>query len=484
MTTYNRIGTKKRSSGCIPCKARKKKCDGRKPICVGCERNILLCRWSGSEEGSPLDGASASKSVGISLQKDTPSMSPKNSGVLVKRPGLLSTVVQHPLSKLLYEHWFGETADNISALRGTSNAFYTELPKLALRYSDMVLPSLLAFSGVHYCNKYPNPAVEEMAWSHLAQALRALKYAVTRHVAGSDDDQALPLLVTTLMMSLIETCRGDTEGNYKHHSRAARPLLRSVLASGLYDGQDSTINFVMELYAYVACITDLTVEADAVVVVKSDSESNFDQVINSHSSGILLGCAYELFQLVPLVSDLRQRQYNAGLSPERTQTDNNDWLGFLEECSALHLQISTWEPPPGATSDFANGGRLYQEALLAYLEMSISDAVDLEVVKRTEVAMALLNDIPQNAPIAVTLYWPLSLFASITDNLQHRKTIKQRFKQMYDDLGIGNILTIIEFLDRLWDRQQTATELRNNHPVQSTSLQSLTRKHGTDISFL
>ncbi|KAH7410818.1 hypothetical protein BKA64DRAFT_638478 [Cadophora sp. MPI-SDFR-AT-0126] len=139
--------------------------------------------------------------------------------------------------------------------------------------------------------------------------------------------------------------------------------------------------------------------------------------------------------------------------------------------------------PPGA-SDFANGDTLYQEALLAYLEMSISDAVDLEVVERIEVAMALLNDIPQNAPIAVTLYWPLSLFASITDNPQYQKPIRQRFRHIYDDLVIGNILTVIEFLDRLRGGQQTTTAERNEHPRQSTSLQSLTIRHGTDIPFL
>tara|TARA_R110002060_G_scaffold33356_7_gene44084 strand:+ start:133 stop:855 length:723 start_codon:yes stop_codon:yes gene_type:complete len=240
----------------------------------------------------------------------------------------------------------------------------------------------------------------------------------------------------------------------------------------------------MELYAYVACITDLTAQAEAVIEMEADSESNYYEVISSNSSGTLLGCAYELFQLVPLVSNLWQRRRNAGLSQEEPQIDNNKWLGHLEEGSALHLQISSWRPPLGATPDFANGGRLYQEALLAYLEMSTSDDADLDVVTRTDVAMALLNDIPQNAPIAVTLYWPLSLFASITNNLQYRKTIRQRFKQMYDDLGIGNILTIIDFLDRLWGEQQTTTALRKECPVQSTSLQSLTRKHGTDISFL
>ena len=202
MAACHQAVRKKRSSGCSPCKARRKKCDGRKPTCMGCERNILLCSWAGSQEGNPHNDTSNSKTVIFSLTAQK-NLLPKCSGVS-KAPGLITTVVQHPISKLLYEHWFSQTADSTSALRGTSNAFYTELPKLALRYPDMVLPSLLAFSGVHYCNKYPNPAVEEMAWSHLAQALRALKYAVTRHVARSDGDMALPLLVTTLLMSLIE----------------------------------------------------------------------------------------------------------------------------------------------------------------------------------------------------------------------------------------------------------------------------------------
>lgn len=32
-------------TGCLTCRARKKKCDERKPTCVGCERNRLSCKW-------------------------------------------------------------------------------------------------------------------------------------------------------------------------------------------------------------------------------------------------------------------------------------------------------------------------------------------------------------------------------------------------------------------------------------------------------
>src|ERR1700710_2243246 len=36
-------------TGCDSCKLRRKKCDERKPICVGCERNSLCCTWSSNQ---------------------------------------------------------------------------------------------------------------------------------------------------------------------------------------------------------------------------------------------------------------------------------------------------------------------------------------------------------------------------------------------------------------------------------------------------
>ncbi|AET38382.1 Zn(II)2Cys6 transcription factor Ecym_2672 [Eremothecium cymbalariae DBVPG len=45
--------TEKRSrNGCLTCRARRKKCDETKPKCIGCQRNLLLCRWSDKEGGS------------------------------------------------------------------------------------------------------------------------------------------------------------------------------------------------------------------------------------------------------------------------------------------------------------------------------------------------------------------------------------------------------------------------------------------------
>src|ERR1700729_2718529 len=40
--------------GCLKCRIRKKKCDGRRPTCLGCERNVLLCRWPDEVESSSI----------------------------------------------------------------------------------------------------------------------------------------------------------------------------------------------------------------------------------------------------------------------------------------------------------------------------------------------------------------------------------------------------------------------------------------------
>ncbi|RYP13524.1 hypothetical protein DL765_006846 [Monosporascus sp. GIB2] len=59
-----RENTKKRGpilrvrTGCLTCRARKKKCDESKPLCSGCKRNKLACRWATSAQDHVLPSAS------------------------------------------------------------------------------------------------------------------------------------------------------------------------------------------------------------------------------------------------------------------------------------------------------------------------------------------------------------------------------------------------------------------------------------------
>lgn len=43
--SYRRAPILRVRTGCLTCRGRKKKCDERKPVCTGCSRNHLTCRW-------------------------------------------------------------------------------------------------------------------------------------------------------------------------------------------------------------------------------------------------------------------------------------------------------------------------------------------------------------------------------------------------------------------------------------------------------
>jgi Fungal specific transcription factor domain/Fungal Zn(2)-Cys(6) binuclear cluster domain len=56
----NRAPISRVRTGCLTCRARKKKCDERKPRCHGCERNYVTCRWPPHVQASMCKSPSSS----------------------------------------------------------------------------------------------------------------------------------------------------------------------------------------------------------------------------------------------------------------------------------------------------------------------------------------------------------------------------------------------------------------------------------------
>lgn len=240
-SVHSPVKRRRSKDGCRPCRVRKKKCDGRKPSCVSCERNVLLCSWfpntttTGSEDSSPesvltLDlqrrkrkfsvCSSDLSSPGSEFQLLTPWDSPTqeclsppafqfdvdvNDINALRRQPTLEPIFRSPISLLLYQHWVERTGNVMSAHRGKFNAFQTELPRLAVAYPDTVLQSLLACSGIHYCNGSKTAEIEASTWTHLGLALRSLKYGLTKLVSNPGTDP-IPLLATALVLCFVEVC--------------------------------------------------------------------------------------------------------------------------------------------------------------------------------------------------------------------------------------------------------------------------------------
>jgi len=384
---------------------------------------------------------------------------------------------------MLYEHWIFCTGNALSALQGHRNAFVTELPKIALQYPDMVLQSLLALSGIHYCNKNKNNIVQQLTYTHLAQALQAMKYGLTKHVSG-EDNNALPLLVATLIFCFIETVRGDDKGNLRYHLRAARPLLSKVLKSTELRQEESMLEFLKEYYTYIAHITDLSIEVEAPT---TDLDVLHFEPLTSHkSSGVLLGCAFKLFELIPEMSSLARQQQEliSTTLPSQILVDQ-----IVQKRMEMQTRVATWQPPAHSDPDFALCGRIYQQAFLVYnkpiaLQYSSTEYTTQQafVTHSIDNVISLLNVLPLKAPISATLVWPLAFLGTLAIETHQRQSIKKRLEQIWDILGLGNVRATIDFLTRYW--ADTGLPSGSGSVVYHGHLEGLMEKYGLNISFV
>ena len=214
-------------TGCISCRRRRKKCDERKPTCLACERNFLICGWLDArmnETSSPLRqthsdapcgnaAADLSSCSGFQNQYIDGNLTLPQTATSDDKSGALNNVLHKPPknqvlehlsseSRVLLEHYFYRTADVMSPYRGDTNPFIYQFMPIAMSH-DLVLQSLLALSGLHHREHSPT-SVMATTWSHYGQTLKALKYGLTGQASGAECFNVMPLLAATLMLVFIE----------------------------------------------------------------------------------------------------------------------------------------------------------------------------------------------------------------------------------------------------------------------------------------
>lgn len=90
----------------------------------------------------------------------------------------------------------------LCSLTGNNNPFIVELLPIAL-LNTSVLHAVLTLSGVHYADRVSN-SLEKATWSHYSKALQYVNRGITTLGSGENGDEALPLLLTTLLLCFVE----------------------------------------------------------------------------------------------------------------------------------------------------------------------------------------------------------------------------------------------------------------------------------------
>lgn len=215
-------------SGCLCCRLRKKKCDGVRPTCTACERNVLICSWpasNGNQQESTLQNTtrnilnqeSHSQSLpNASLSghncclpetlRDIKLQSSQRDASTARLSHTFPSVIR-PGKELVYRNYVTRTANTVSSLQDADNPFINILLPLA-ESNSLILDSLLALSAAHLWKQPESTAgAEQWMTTHEMLAIRGLKYGLTNIASKSKGDMSatsVVMIITTLLLCLVE----------------------------------------------------------------------------------------------------------------------------------------------------------------------------------------------------------------------------------------------------------------------------------------
>ncbi|KAJ5624790.1 hypothetical protein N7510_001099 [Penicillium lagena] len=502
-------------TGCWSCRRRKKKCDEVRPICGGCTRNDLSCLWPttvpgkrGSRPPEEMQGFAADGQESDILQSvddidaiEVPraSTARRQSAISFasnqslhtgdqpdetaspnladRRPsiasyashsdgGLISSmavgnVLPRNLSMLpgydsesyqLLSHYLANTADCMANGSTPINPFLVQIVPLAFT-SDLLLQLVLTQSAAHRAFRHRDES-DAIAHSHYTKALQLFRRGVTEFIDGKESNP-LMLLVGALVMCFTETAKGDVNGTVFDHLSAAHSLLVKLLEQSDAAVPRDLKDFVIEYYTYTATVSMISIDArfSGQLFLNFDLEQRARHLLASQYVGNLCGCWLELLLLIPSIFDLgRQWMMEDAQAPVPTADD-------IAMFASLQAQILRWSPYPSVTPEVHLAGLIFQQAMLAYLYMSLQgfrytpDGMYQGLINAAATeAMVYLDELTPTARINSGLCWPIAVVGSCLKDSEQQDGLKRRLNAMVDKFGLGNMQRTLLLLEAMWQR--------------------------------
>lgn len=484
-------------TGCLCCRMRRKKCDELRPVCTGCKRNGILCKWPTGQDSkrlsgwrqkfelhyinkSPTEVASefnwdeiTSTPIGeVPCDKNADQLTQLNDFVIpspsnfIKDSGITQALASSPdfgplangspfeSSRLqLLEHYFYYTAPKICG-RADDNPFIVYVMPRAL-VDPLLRYSILSISAAHLANSTGNQQFAQLTWICYGTAIKGLNNELEKLQSCAVSREKLALLL--LMLCHVEIVVGDSSGNIFRHLRACREIIAPTLKCTSSHNEGINV-FLAELYSYLVIVANVTFNSKS-----SDRSLIFDQLVFSLTSlraskfsGFMLGCAHEIFELIPQISILAQQRLKALESPI-------DPFEMLSLYSSVGTKLREWTPPSDCQApDLILAGKIYQQAALLFLHTSFhgprspDDTLSALIDQYLSEALFLAGQLTPDAPIFATMAWPALIAGSCIRDKELQQILANFITTAHFDMGIQNQLILL--LRWVWDNQHRGGE--------------------------
>ncbi|KIX95213.1 uncharacterized protein Z520_09129 [Fonsecaea multimorphosa CBS 102226] len=469
-------------TGCLTCRRRRKKCDESVP-CNACVSRELECVWpeiqlnrdtagilSNSPSSSPSTGPNPPRSLhncaiadqeaseltneDLALISRAKSNSSLNTDGLVTSnaltpptlPGKVASwqlrtlsaspfrpEAMPPTSQLILHYYLQEGAAKLSPKPMQSNPFITQvLPRAAC--DETLMHAVLALGGALLDLKYDksNPILQT-AWGHYAQVLGDLRHTF-QNLSTNPCRQYLRLLLILVILAHAEAISGNSQGSIFSHLRASRQLMLKFISEGRDKGTagDKAIEgFVLELYAYLALVANITPYAldDQRTIPLDPVLLSLGFLQDYEDFGAVLSCGPSLFEKIATISVLARQR----LSEDATMGQCS--IESIQMYQGLLQELLCWTSPP-PSSDTENyvvahrcTGETYRYSLLVYLKSSMYGAsvkdnpeILLEIQGHINIVWQFLPTVLAS-PFGSIILWPSMILGSCLTNPAQRNDL-------------------------------------------------------------
>ncbi|KAL0943581.1 uncharacterized protein CTRU02_201468 [Colletotrichum truncatum] len=500
----------RKRTGCLVCRAKRKKCDERKPVCLSCAKKSEQCVWPNNwKEPQTADAfayADTSKTVvpGCSKRDQRTSSnatrpqaeftssteSPEHaslqpmSELASQKTSLERTyfrgkgfrdspkLLHHPLVvpssvqldsddfQVLFQHFISRSMPSMSADDVDTEIYVSLLVPLGLT-DDLVLKCMLALSSLQYMLYNPtNSKAIKLSNTCYSRAISAMRDRVALSSTESQNDQTESLCSASILLALTETSRGDSGTNHvdfaSHLLQSMSPSLRRSVDQRLYKHLLRICVFLRiesstEEPPSLLTPAKLRKQTDMQILGAQlwEAESRAQTLLQSEERGLFQSPFITGLLTIPHLGRLQNADCVKQLSNQEISA----------QLAAIEMQIMSWAPPlPNTSLKVRQVWTLWRLAMLLLLYDSPVAGNFWQASKRNDCFNGFMQElklIPKGHGSFGLLMWPIMIAGSCAQLPEHQKLIQDHLDHCCCSLATRMPALIADMLKLTWESQPT-----------------------------
>lgn len=262
----------------------------------------------------------------------------------------------------------------------------------------------------------------------------------------------------------MQCVSGNKEGAIFHHLRASREFVEHALNSPSSVNDHDTLKFCLEVYSYFELHAKLRLPArDSTAQDVQTVTACLEFLDGNQTSGFLFGCAWDLYKLIPTVSDFRVLQ-------QRELAGENE-VGADELYEELVGRLYNWKAPtPNVDSDRDNSGWTTAEISAAMILQNVliimlqtlhcpgrdSMTLPTDSLERIIDHTLSLYDRVNGTSVGAVTYWPLMVLGFYSQTAKQRDAVRRiiQDKIEVERKGLPILDRALEVLSWVWEESE------------------------------